>query len=327
MAGGKTRTPEAIPRTVAAQIRGIEHDAQAALKVFHKNIGGMKDYPPKLVTDYRNDQKRLWRAHGDFNHAWNLAVAGKPDGKRLSTSFAKYATALTILERHNALYGAYVEAKFAFFVLGLLATVKSCIAQVHRELRTLKADLLKLRALLEQAKKEVRDVKLQMAANVLITAVTLCLGPLGWAWRAGGAAASIGLRHAIDAACGPSKGSALGTINTVANDVAAIPDYTAMMSKTLVGSASVVSAVGTLKMDSDELDHAKKILRYVQSQYVAVTARVANLDALVRGHAGKVKKAHAQYAKALAAAQRASARFRDESAARKRLLKDLAALG
>ncbi len=305
---------------VQKYIAQIEADADDALAIAKTVLSGMSSYPSKFISEYKADESRLDKAWGDFNAEWNRVVFGKAkNSKALIAAYSRFVIALTILEEQNVRFGAFVKAKFALFAASFIAFFILVIKANAKRFAKLKKDLIELQSLLKKAKREVTEAKAQLALNAALTVVTLCLGPAGWAARAGIAAASFTAHIVIDASLGPSKGSAVGTLNQAAGDVIGVPDKIKGPWGKIGGAAS---GVLTLGLDVGEIGDAKKIVKRVQDKIRAVARECVSLQGKVQADAKKLTGLRDKFKKALKTAESNAGKYKSKAGERKKLIKE-----
>ena len=303
-------------------INNIDTDAQAAIDLANSVIGSPtgKLYSSKTLSTYKADVTRLDKSWGDFNAAWNKVVFGKAkSSKDIIKTYSKYVLALEVLEQSNTRHEAMMTSGFALaaaaFLNGLIEWTKS----LKDRAKKLHAELLALQKLLKKAEIDVVGAHAQAGLNIALTAVTFCLGPVGWVARIGIAVGSIGTHMVIDAALGPSKGSAIGSLNTVAGESVELVDKLSKGTKRLAGGAA---AVVTLKMDIDEIGDAEKIVKEVQKRIKAADQewRALTISAITwNKRLGKLKKA---YDASLKTYEAAASKFKSSQRKREELLKE-----
>lgn len=321
---GKPKTAEDLVKDPKVQkyIEGIDADADAALDLAGKVLASAtaKLYSSSTLASYKADVARLDASMGDFNAAWNKVVFGKAkSNKEIIQTYSKYVLALSILEEANTRHEAMMNAGFALFCAALLTLIIEWIKSLKDRLGKLEAEMKDLLKLLKKAEREVTEAKVQTGLNVAVTAITFCLGPVGWGARIGIALGSITTHVVIDAALGPSRGSALGTVDTVAGDASQLYDKLSKGSKTMAGGAA---AVVTLKFDIDEIGDAERIVREVQKRIGAVADSYDTLLTLSRRYGKDIGKLKTQYDTALKAYESAAGKYKSSQRQREALIKE-----
>ncbi len=168
---------------VQKYIEAIDSDATEALKTAKTVLSSStaKLYSSTTLGAYKADRDRLDKCWGDFNAAWNKVVFGKPkDSKELIKTYSKYVLALTALEEANAKHEAMMNAGFAALAATLFSLLADWIKEMHKRCKALEKELKDLQKLLKKAQKEVTEAKWQTGLNIAVTAVSFCLGPVGW---------------------------------------------------------------------------------------------------------------------------------------------------
>ncbi len=306
---------------VQKYIEQIDADAQVALDEADENLGGMGDFPSSSISEYRAHRASLDSAWGDFNAEWNYVVFGKAkDGSAAMNAYQAYVIELEVLEQDNVVFGAFVEANVAKFTAAFLAFAIEVIKAIQKRFSELLKQLQELQQLLQKAKKDVKGAEAQRVINVAITAVSLCIPAVGLGAGIAIAVTTFTVQMVVDASLGPGSPGAIGTLNTAAGDVVGLPKSIKPPFAKLAGAAS---GLVTLKMDTDEIDDAKKIVQKVQAQVKSVQSTMKTLEPWVANSAVQLEKLQAAFQKALEQAQAKAKAFKSAQAERLGLLKEL----
>ena len=310
---------------VQKYIDAIDSDAQDAIdtadSVIKSPLG--KLYSSSTLSAYKADRKLLDDCWGDFNAAWNKVVFKKAkDNKEIIKTYTKYVLALEILEQANTIHGAMLASGFAALAAKLIEMLIAFAENMQKACKELEAELKAMEARLKKAKREVVEAGAQAALNVALTAVTFCMGPVGWGARIGLAIGSIGAHMVIDGALGPSSGSALGTVNTVAGDGVSLVDKLSKGSKSLVSGAG---AVITLKMDTDEIGDAMDIVEGLQKDLKALVKKYESVTASAAKWKKDITGLKTKHDAALKAYESAANSYRSGTRKREELLKEFKA--
>jgi hypothetical protein len=124
----------------------------------------------------------------------------------------------------------------------------------------------------------------------------------------------------LDAALGPSNPGALGTINNAAGDAIGVPK------KIKPGFAKLGSALSgalTLKLDSDEVEDARKILEALKDRMRRVEKTMKMLEPFLDTDGEKLEKMQVAFENAVARARSAQGRYRSAESQRLGLLREL----
>lgn len=307
---------------VQKYIDTIDKDATEALKTAKTVLSSStaKLYSSTTLGAYKADRDRLDKCWGDFNAAWNKVVFGKAkDSKDLIKTYSKYVLALTVLEEANARHRAMMNAGFAALAGTLLNLLAGWIKEMHKRCKALERELKDLQKLLKKAQKEVTEAKWQTGLNIAVTAVSFCLGPVGWGARIGVALGGVAVHSVIDAALGPSSGSPLGAANTVAGESVELADKLSKGSRKLTGAAS---AVITLKMDTDEIGQAENIVKEVRKRLNAVATEYDRLARATVNWKSDIAKVQKQADAALKAYRSEAKKYKSHEKERQALLKE-----
>jgi|GEM_PF-2887175 len=307
---------------VQKYIENIDRDSEKALKTAKTVLGSstVKLYSSTTLSEYKADRDRLDKCWGEFNGAWNKVMFGKAkDSKELIKTYTKYVLALTALEEANAKHEAMMNAGFAALAATLLSLLADWIKEMHKRCKALEKDLKDLEKLLKKAQKEVTEAKWQTGLNIAVTAVSFCLGPVGWGARIGVALGGVAVHSVIDGALGPSSGSPLGAANTVAGESVELADKLSKGSKKLTGAAS---AVITLKMDTDEIAQAEKIVKEVRKKLNSVATEYDRLARATANWKTDIVKVQKQADAALSAYRSEVKKYKSHEKERQALLKE-----
>lgn len=306
---------------VQSYLEQIDTDAQEALDAMGKILGGMGDFPSGTVSEYKADGKALDTAWGNFNAEWNAVTVGNAtDGKKAMTAYKNYVIALTVLEEDNVVWGAYVDARVAYFTTGFIALMIELVKAIRKRFGELLKELQELETLLKKAKKEVKEAEAQRVINLAITAVSLCIPAVGLGAGIAIAATTFTVQMVVDASLGPGDPGVLGTVNTAAGDVIGLPKQ---IKPKFAKMGSVASALYTLKLDNDEIDDAKKIVQKVKDRMKSIEKTMKTLEPFVAGGAAQLAKMQAAFEKALKEAQSKAKAYKSAEVQRLGLLKEL----
>ena len=312
-------------KKVQKAIIQIEKDAEQATSIAKSVIKSStgKLYSSTMLGAYQADVARLERCRTAFDGAWNKVACGKAkNGKDLAKTYAKFVLSLEVLELSNARHEAVMTTGLAVLAAALHALIIKWTKAKQKRLKSVFDELQALQKLLEKARREVKEAAAQAALNAALTAVTLCLGPVGWGARIGVAVVSMTAHHIIDASLGPNRGSVEGSLNTVAGDSAALVDKLSKGQRTFAGAAS---GVLTLGLDAAEIGDAVKIVEEIKKRIRVVRKQ---LDGLVKDSVRwnkDIAKAHRNYIAALKAYDTASKKIKRAGASRKELMKEFKA--
>jgi hypothetical protein len=309
---------------VQKYIENIDADAEAALDEMNSNIGEMSDYPSHFISEYKADGAALDSAWGDFNAAWNKIVVGQAkDGKAAIGAYTRYVLTLGVLEQQNVRFGAFVEYNVAGLAAAFAEFFMDFLKRARKNFEELHAELLELEKLLKKAKKEVKEAEAQRVINLAITAVSLCIPGVGLGARIGIAVGTFTVQMALDAALGPGDPGALGTFNTAAGDAVSVPKS---IKPKFAKLGSAATAVLTLKLDSDEVAEAKKIVTKIKERLGTIEKTMKTLERFLYDDAAKLEKLKDAFDKSVEQAKAAAAKYKSAENERLGLLKELEAL-
>lgn len=307
---------------VQKYIDAIDADADGALALAKKVLGSStaQYYSSTTLSAYKGDVTRLEKSWGNFNAAWNKVVFGRAkSSKDIIKTYSKYVLSLEVLEQSNARHEAMMTAGFAVLVAALVEMMLKWIDALKKRLKDLEKELKDLLALAKKAERDVTGAKAQTALNIVVTGISFCLGPVGWGARIGVALGGIATHVVIDAALGPSKGSAIGTLNTAAGESVELYDKLSSGSKKMAGAAA---AVLTLKMDVDEIGQAEKIVKQVQKRVKSASNEYAKLLRQSKTWSADIAKLKKQSDSALRTYEAAAAKFKSHQRKREELLQE-----
>lgn len=308
-------------KAVQAYIEGMEDDTKVALDSAKDNIGEMGDFPPKALSTYKKERDDLDDASGEFNGAFNAVTWGKAkDGKALIAAYKAWVIALTVLEEDNVLYGAYVEAgaaaSTAIFIAVLIETVKA----VQKACENIVKELEALDKLLKQAKREVTQAEIQRALNIAISVVSLLLPPMRLGRSIAVAAGTLTVQLILDAALGPGKPGAIGIANSAGGDVIGLPKLVSTPKAKFGGVASLIIGI---KLDTDEVGDAKKIVEAIKDRIKSTQKTLEMLDPFLNIGADKLAKMQDGFNEALKEAKSKSNAYKSGEAKRLGLVREL----
>lgn len=307
---------------VQKYLEQMDDDAEDALDEMKAYLSEMSDYPSHYISEYKGDGDALDKAWGDFNAEWNKVVFGKArDGKAAMAAYKRFVLTLCILEEQNVRFGAYVEADVAHFAAVFLLFMIEFTKHLRNRFKELHDDLKALEALLKKAKREVKEAEAQRAINIAITVVGLCIPAVGLGAGIGIAVATITVSTVVDASLGPGKPAVLGTLNTTAGATVGLPKQVKPKWAKFGGAAA---GLYTLKLDSDEIGDAKKIVKAVQDKMRAAEKTIKMLERFLVGDAAKLAKMQDSFEKALKTAKSEEKKYKSAERQRLALLKQLA---
>ncbi len=143
--------------------------------------------------------------------------------------------------------------------------------------------------------------------------------PVSLAGTVGLAAASFTVHTIIDASLGPSRGSAIGSLNQAAGDVIGIPQSIGKPFAKFGGAASGVLALG---LDLDEIGDAKAIVRGLQDKIRRVQKLCAEAAKTAASDAKKLTALHKAWQAALKSAEGKANKHKSQKAQREKFLKE-----
>jgi hypothetical protein len=167
----------------------------------------------------------------------------------------------------------------------------------------------------------VTGAEAQRIINVGITVVSLCIPAVGLGTGIAIAVTTFTVQTVLDSALGPGSPSAVGTLNTAAGDVIGLPKQIKPKFAKLGGG---LSGLITLKMDSDEVEEAERIVAEVQKRAKEVQKRLETLDRFLSRDIADVEKAEKLMQAALVAAEKNAKLYKSQAQKRNGLLKELA---
>lgn len=307
---------------VQKYLENVDSDAETALDDLKANLKWLGDYPSAMISEYKSDGTDLDKAWGNFNLEVNKITFGKArDGKAAMSAYSKYIITLEILEEQNVRYSAYIASKVAELVAAFLKVLIDVAKRMREEFKALLAELKELEALLKKAKKDVTGAEAQRIINVGITVVSLCIPAVGLGTGIAIAVTTFTVQTVLDSALGPGSPSALGTLNTAAGDAIGLPKQIKPKFAKLGGG---LSGLITLKMDSDEVAEAERIVAEVQKRCKDVMKRLDTIDRYLSRDIADVEKAEKAMQAALVVAEKNAKLYKSQAQKRNGLLKELA---
>ena len=300
----------------------IDDDVANAQSNCKSILGEMgSDYPTKYTKEFKDDASDLADAWKDFTAEYNAITVGKaPDGKRAMVAFKKLILQLGVLEEQNIRFGAYVDADFANFSARFVAMMIAVQKRAKNLLDSLIDDLVWTEGKLREAKNDVTGAEIQRALNIALTAVSLALPELRLGAAVGVAALTLTAQLLIDAGLGPGKPAAVGVANSAAGDIVGLPKLMRTpMAKVLGGLSGVASA----KMDTDEIEEAKRIVEDVKKRIKTIEGDIKLLLAFCNNDVPKLEKMQDAFEGAMKDAAAAASKYTSAESRRQGLLNEL----
>lgn len=311
-------------REVQKYLDAIDKDTDSALKTMKSVMSRMKGYPPAVIFEYRGDAGALEDAQGAFNAEVNKITFKKAkDGKALMEAYRDYALKLGVLEEQNVRFEAYVQYNVASQWADFIAFVIEIHKVIRKQAELLVAELQDLDKQLKEAKSDVTEAEVQRAVNVVLTAVSLLMPQVGLAAGIGIAAATLTVQIAMDEALGPGKPGAMGIANSAAGDIVGLPSKIKPAFTKFGGAAS---GLITLKMDSDEVDDARKIVDDIKERLRAIVKKLENFMRFLEDYSTRAANTQKLLEKTLKQASAAAEAYRSAENRRLALLKELGKL-
>ena len=251
-------------------IEAMEEDGEEADATWKSQVNdGIFTYiNADIHAQYNADGVECDKARGNFNLEWNKIVGGKGDPKALMAAYDLYALKIGALQMANARVDALIAIGFLNKIAPFLAWVLK-VKQFELALQFQKR-LKKLAADLEQAESAVKDAKVKMALNIVVSAVTTIAAPeevLAKVLVSGG---SMAVHIVIDQSLG--NGQVAGTVVFVTGDSG---DFIELSkhgkeaieklkggSKTIGVAAAAITAV----LDYDEVKESKEIVEKLKKE-------------------------------------------------------------
>lgn len=301
----------------------IKKEAYGAMKLAQsvsKSPTG-KLYSTSVFNKYRAQHDAVDKALGDFNLAWNRVAWGKVTTlKFVARELFILTLSVEELNDANVRHEAMVASGFALMVVKLSEVMIAWIKSLPKQCEKSRKKLLALEKTLKKAQKDVSGAEIQRQLNLLISAVALCLAPVSLGASIAVAAGGFVAQTAIDAALGPGKPGLEGTYYTAVGNAAGIGD---VMGKAGARLSGVAAAIGTLKLDTDEVAQAKAIWQKVMVELRNASADYDDLTALAMKMGKALAKHEANLRNAWKAYDRAAKKNPKPDKARKELLAEL----
>ena len=303
----KTKNPEDL---IYGALFGMGMDLRAETDRMQETAANavFRHLPSNMVRDYK-------RLAADANRQYEVACkefekykkSKKKNEKKLYGEIEKFTLKMGMLEEANAMYSAYLAAGVGQLVTAYVDGFIKWLQGLGVEATELVDTLKKLEKMVKKAEREVTEAKAQRILNVLVTVVSLALGPTGTLARVAVALGGMTVHSLIDAGLGPSKGSGLGALNTGVGEITGVHAKIDSAGKKFLGAAS---AVLTLKMDGDEIDQAERQLRELQKVLQKAVNRFERVLRLLKSNMPKFQKAHVDLKRAAAGVESAKLRGR-----------------
>lgn len=159
----------------------IDNDVDAALITSDSQLRSsvMRDYPSKIVSEYKSDVKALESAYSDFNDAlYDIDHGQARDLRAFEQTYQKLLLALEVVEAQNADHKVLIDLDVAR-KLSALMTVLSPVLGKGRTFAEMQSKLSSLESDLKKAKKKIVSKSAKTACDAALTAVTLLAPPMG----------------------------------------------------------------------------------------------------------------------------------------------------
>ncbi len=300
----------------------IDDDVTNAKNDFKTILGKMgSDYPSTYTNEFKKDASDLEDAWKDFNGEYNAITTGKAkDAKKAMVAFKKLILQLGVLEEQNVRFGAYIDADFANFSARFIAVMIAVQKRAKELLDSLIDDLVWTEGKLRDAEDDVTGAEVQRALDVALTVVSLAIPELKLGAALGVAALTLTTQLLIDARLGPGKPNAVSVANTAAGDLVGLPKLMSTVSAKLLGA---LSGVASAKIDSDEVDEAKKIVEDVKKRIKTIEADIKQMQAFVGSEIPKLEKMQKAFEAAMNDADAAAKKYTSAENKRQGLLNEL----
>lgn len=301
------------------QIDDAVTNAQSEFKSILAKMGS--DYPSKYTSEYKDDASDLTDAWKDFNGEYNAITLGKAkDGKKAMVAYKKLILQLGVLEEQNVRFGAYIDADFANFAAQFIAIMIAVQKRAKELLDDLIDDLVWTEGKLRDAKDDVTGAEIQRAVNIALTAVSLVIPELRLGAALGVAAITLTTQVLIDARLGPGKPAAIGVANSAAGDLVGLPKLMRTSSSKVLG---VLSGVVSAKMDTDEIEDAKKIVEEVKKRIKTIESEIKQLQSFVGSDVPKLERMQKAFEASMKEADAAAKKYTSAENRRQGLLNEL----
>jgi len=203
---------------VVREMSQMDDEAEAAIDTMDRTLSRMRVYSSATQGEYRRAGNTVNTSQGAFNTEINVLSLGRArDGRAAFAAYRAFVAALRAMQGLNARNAAMVEADVAGFLERLfVAGAAMQSAQIRRETRAMRSDLLRLRDRLRRARREALGAEAQRAINLVLGGIGLVLGLMTGVDEAAAAFAvgSAVMSTALDMALGPGSPDAVGGANT-----------------------------------------------------------------------------------------------------------------
>lgn len=235
-------------------------------------------------------------------------------------AYRDYVLSLTVLEEDNVVWGAWVEADVARFATLFIGLAIELVKAIRKRCDELLQELHEIEKLLKKAKQEVKEAEAQRVINVAITVVSLLIPEVRIGAQIAIAVTTFTVQMVVDASLGPGKPGVTGTLNTAAGDVIGLPKQ---IKPKFAKMGGVITGFYSLKLDTDEIDDAKKNVQKIKDRMKVIEKIMDRLEPFIAGGAMQLAKLQQAFEKSLAQARSKEKAFRSAETQRLGLLKEL----
>ncbi|MVO16000.1 hypothetical protein [Parasedimentitalea huanghaiensis] len=281
----------------------IGNDAQSAIDIAKSNLAykGLRHYPPKLITEYKSDLKKLLHAEARFNVEYTKVGSGKAKNLNdFSNTYHTYMLNLEILEGQNGDHSALVEADLGLKLAALFILLNE-MSPLGARYKQLNDKTTRLISELRPAIKSSRDKAMKAALTLPLTVLSSVICPqrqlVKLAWK-GGLAATQGVINTTYASGGGAKELAAAT----APGMTAFNAYETLLNKDFAvfkslskTTALLISGIGV----GVEVAKVKKLQKEIKTYLVLYKAVTKEFGKQTKGVMELVKKAERAHAQAV----------------------------
>jgi uncharacterized protein Yka (UPF0111/DUF47 family) len=279
-----------------------------------------RDYPSDVTGDYRRDVVRMEKIYAKFHDFVEVIDEKGLDTKRANQFHAlldALYTSIDAVMHSNGMFRAFLEEGVAGWATGMFELLTALVKGQRKTVDSLIEDIEDIEKLIDKAKKDVRDARIQKGFNLALTAVSLCFPQLRAARAVFVALGTTGAKVIVDEFLGPSGPSTAGAIKSASLDYLGIADE---VGKSVNVMATVYSTIDTYVTDDTELGRAEKTVVALRKKLAATEKALAQFQRLVKESEKDLVAFAIGLDKAVTAAHKARAAYASEKADRAELV-------
>lgn len=269
---------------IRALAEEVEDHYQTVTDEAEANFGHAEyqDYPSDIRGDYRRDVERMEKYYDKFLGVLEMIEKKGVDEKRanlLQDMLDNFYNSIETVQASNGMFRAFLDEGLASKVEGLFELLTLIVKGQQKTLDEVIDDLEEIEKLLRKAKKEVGEVKFQLAFNLAAQAIMVCVPAMRGVQAVYLALGTAGIKLGVDAYMGPKGPTNAGAVKNTALDYLGAAREVGKTANTV---ANVYSTLDTLGSDSDELGKAQRTVAIIRKKLAATQKQAEKLHGLLR---------------------------------------------